>query len=329
MATRQHTISDKEKDNLVSVLAGGLAGVSSTCVTNPLDTIRVRLSAGRAATGKAHKSLFFTSKELFGEGFVHAFSRGLGANIMASMPSNAVYLPTYRFLKNELTDYGVNEEVRPLLCAFGAVTATNLTLSPLFLLRTRVQVDDKLTIRAVFKDVMRREGFRGFYRGTVTNIAGRFVEEGVFWTVYELLKRITNEGIFGERSFLVASAAMLSLTMVAKLAATSIAYPYNVIMNHLRTVNKVTGHHDYVRVLPTIRHIYHADGFLGFYKGLAPQLLRSVISKATQIYSFEVVMFMYVEGRRRNHAAAAAAALVHDSEQSVRLTPATMTMGPK
>lgn len=287
--------ASKTEDNVVSVFAGGFAGVCSTCATNPLDTIRVRLSAGRAATGKAHKSLLMTARELFNEGLLHAFSRGLGANIMASMPSNAIYLPTYRFLKNELTDMGVSEQARPLLCAFGAVTATNVALSPLFLVRTRVQVDDRLTIRQVFADVMRRDGVRGFYRGTVTNVAGRFVEEGCFWTVYELLKRVTHEGTFGERGFWWTSAAMVSLTMIAKLAAVSIAYPYNVVMNHLRTVNKVTGKHDFVKVLPTMRHIYRADGLLGFYKGLAPQILRSVISKATQIYSFELVLFTYAQ----------------------------------
>ncbi|KAK7196571.1 mitochondrial carrier protein [Novymonas esmeraldas] len=286
-------------DNLASVFAGGFAGVCSTCVTNPLDTIRVRLSAGRGATGKAHKSLRLTARELFSEGLFHAFSRGLGANIMASMPSNAVYLPTYRFLQHELAGLGVSEQVRPMLCAFGAVTATNMMLSPLFVIRTRVQVDDRLTIRHVFRDVLRRDGVRGLYRGTATNIAGRFVEEGCFWTVYELLKRLTHAGQLGERDFLWASAAMVSLTMMAKLAAVSVSYPYNVIMNHLRTVNKVTGRHDHVRVWPTVRHIYAADGILGFYKGLAPQILRSVMSKATQIYAFELALFTYAQMRHR------------------------------
>ncbi|KAG5482970.1 hypothetical protein LSCM4_07179 [Leishmania orientalis] len=302
--------SSTERDHLVSVFAGGFAGVCSTCVTNPLDTIRVRLSADRSATGKSHKSLLITARELFNRGLVHAFGRGLGANIMASMPSNAVYLPTYRFLKNELTDTRVSEQVRPMICAFGAVTATNLTLSPLFVIRTRVQVDDRLTIHQVFRDVMRRDGVRGLYRGTVTNVAGRFVEEGCFWTVYELLKRLTHEGDFGERGFWWSSAAMVSLTMMAKLVAVGVAYPYNVVMNHLRTVNKATGEHDYVRVMPTVRHIYEADGFLGFYKGLAPQILRSVISKATQIYSFELALFTYAQMHHRRPLPVSAALII-------------------
>ncbi|CCW65466.1 unnamed protein product [Phytomonas sp. EM1] len=288
-------------DNLASVCAGGLAGLCSTIITNPLDTIRVRLSAGSSATGKSHKSLIKTTRELFQGGLVHAFSRGLGANIMASMPSNAVYLPTYHFLKRKMCEYGVNDEIRPMICACGSVMVTNYTLAPLFLVRTRVQVDSRISIREVFLDVIHREGMKGFYRGTLTNVLGRFVEESVFWTVYELLKRITNEGTFTGRNFIWASAAMLSLTVVGKLAATCVAYPYNVIMNHMRTVNKLTGKHDYVHVGATIRHVYHQDGLVGFYKGLSPQLMRNLISKATQIYSFELLMFAYAGMRTKSH----------------------------
>ncbi|RNF21697.1 mitochondrial carrier protein [Trypanosoma conorhini] len=285
----------KEWEYAASVFAGSFAGVCSTVVTNPLDTIRVRLSASRGATGRSHKSLLYTVKELFGGGFRHAFSRGLWANMMASLPSNGIYLPTYRFLQEEMTRFGVDERIRPAVCAFGGVCVTNSTLGPLFLVRTRVQVEDTLSVREVFRDVLRREGFIGFYRGTLTNVLGRFVEEGLFWTVYELLRRLTKDGKFRDaNNFLAASAAVLSLSMVAKLTAVGVAYPYNVVMNHMRTVNHVTRQCEHTRVVPTLRHIYRADGLIGFYKGLSPHLLRSVISKATQIYAFEVVMYAYM-----------------------------------
>ncbi|KEG13926.1 putative mitochondrial carrier protein [Trypanosoma grayi] len=284
----------KDREYAVSVFAGCFAGLCSTCVTNPLDTIRVRLAASRSATGRSHRSLVYTVKDLFGEGVVHAFSRGLGANMMASLPSNGIYLPSYRFLQQELEVLGFDERVRPVVSALGAVCATNLTLAPLFLVRTRVQVDDRLTIRQVFRDVLHRDGVGGFYRGTLTNIGGRFVEEALFWSIYELLKRLTNEGSFHDKgSFFMASAAMLSLTMFSKLAAATLAYPYNVVMTHLRTVNHVTGKHEHTQFIQTVRHVYRDDGITGFYKGLSPQLLRSVISKATQIYAFEVAMYAY------------------------------------
>lgn len=292
--------SRSHEENMVSVLAGGIAGICSTCVINPLDTIRVRLSSGTAATGKTHKSLIQTTKDLLHKGVFHAFSRGLGTNIIASVPSNAIYLPSYRFLKMHLTSLGLDENIRPVICASGAVVATNLSLAPLFLVRTRVQVSEHLTLRHVVREVYHREGVRGFYRGTVPNIAGRCVEEGMFWTVYELLKRLTQSSSFGTGHFLWDSAAVIYFSMIAKLTAVTVAYPYNVVMNHLRTVNKQTGLHDHVRVMPTIMHVYRRDGFLGFYKGLAPQLLRSLLSKATQIYSFELVMHIYLQSRLKD-----------------------------
>eukprot|EP00796_Vickermania_ingenoplastis_P001020 gene1020-609_t len=313
MTTVRGCNSNEEK--IVSVLAGGFAGICSTCVTNPLDTIRVRLSAGTAATGKKHKSLIHTTRDLFHGGLKHAFSRGLAANILASVPSNAVYLPSYRLLQIHTSSLGMDENIRPVICASGAVMVTNFTLSPLFLVRTRVQVSEHLTIRQVTRDVYRRDGVRGFYRGTLTNIAGRCVEEGTFWTVYELMKRLTSSGSFAEANFFWASAAVVSLSMLAKLTAVSVAYPYNVVMNHLRTVNKVTGAHDHVRVLPTVSHIYRHDGLLGFYKGLAPQLLRSVASKATQIYSFELVMHFYLQSKLRSSVGLGMSAVVLASRQ--------------
>lgn len=289
------TTHSKMVDGAAAVFAGSAAGVCSTIVTNPLDTIRVRMSAGRSATGRPHKSLILTARDLCREGLGHAFSRGLGANILASMPSNAIYLPVYHVLRRETTARHVNEQLRPFLCAFGAVACTNVALAPLFLVRTRVQVDDKLRIREVCRQVYRHEGVRGFYRGVATNVLGRVVEEGMFWTIYETLTRITKEGSFADRNFFWASAAMVTLTMTAKMTAVGIAYPYNVVMNHLRTVNKKTGKHDYVRVWPTVCHVYKTDGVLGFYRGLLPQLLRSVVSKATQIYTFELMMFTYAK----------------------------------
>jgi solute carrier family 25 protein 33/36 len=175
-----------------------------------------------------------------------------------------------------------------------------MILGPLFLIRTQCQVDSSKTMSVVAREVFKSSGVRGFWRGTLTNVAGRFVEEGTFWSVFEALKRVTSEGHFEDRNFIFASFAVVGLSGASKLIGTSIAYPYNVVMNHLRTVNKATGKYEHTKILPTIRHIYRADGFLGFYKGLSPQLLRSVLSKATQIYAFELAMSYYAAKKRRN-----------------------------
>eukprot|EP00744_Colponema_vietnamica_P017715 GILI01024924.1.p1 GENE.GILI01024924.1~~GILI01024924.1.p1 ORF type:complete len:318 (+),score=66.84 GILI01024924.1:76-1029(+) len=295
-------------DNLVAMLAGGAAGICSTCVVNPLDTLRVRLAASRDATGAAHKSIVGHIKGMFVGGVSAAFSKGLAINLIASTPSNAIYLSSYRMLNYEATHLGINAHAVPILSAGGAVCATNLTLSPLFVLRTRVQIDPSSTFVQYAKQILKKEGVKGFYRGTATNIAGRLVEECTFWYVFETLKRVTDQGKLHRRdeqgasshamgggaySFFAASAGVLGLSSASKLVGTSISYPYNVVMIHQREVDKATGKHLHTKLRPTIRHIYKCDGVAGFYKGLSPHLLRSVVSKATQIYAFELIMSVY------------------------------------
>lgn len=163
---------------------------------------------------------------------------------------------------------------------------------------------------------MERDGVKGFYRGTMTNIAGRMVEEATFWYIYETMKRVTSEGQLvskkddseqthaasgGIMSFAKASLGVLGLSSFSKLCGTSISYPYNVVMIHLREVDKATGQHKHTRVLPTVSHIYKADGLNGFYKGLSPHLLRSVMSKATQIYAFELFMSLYAINKQSSN----------------------------
>lgn len=295
-------------DAVISMMAGATAGICSTCVVNPLDTLRVRLAASRDATGAAHKSIVGHIKGLFSGGISAAFGKGLAINLIASTPSNAIYLSSYRMLNYEATQIGLNAHAVPILSAGGAVCATNLTLSPLFVLRTRVQIDPSSTFIQYAKQILKKDGVKGFYRGTATNIAGRLVEECTFWYVFETLKRVTAQGKLykkdelggsshamggGAFSFIAASAGVLGLSSASKLIGTSISYPYNVVMIHQREVDKATGKHLHTKLMPTLRHIYKCDGVSGFYKGLSPHLLRSVLSKATQIYAFELIMSLY------------------------------------
>lgn len=278
----------------VSLAAGAFAGVCSTCVTNPFDTLRVRLAASRDATGVGEKSLMAHLRQLFSTGVWSGFRVGLLMNLMSSVPSNAIYLPAYHVLSRTATERNLNPHAIPIVAAVGAVCTTNMTLSPMFCIRTLVQIDPSRTARQYANAIWRDEGVRGFYRGTGVNMAGRMVEEATFWYVYETLKKATNEGSFRGGNFGWASVAVLSLSSVSKLIGTSISYPYNVVMTHLREKNKLTGKHDHTRVVPTVMHIYRCDGVVGFYKGLAPQLIRSVLSKATQIWSFELAIATYL-----------------------------------
>lgn len=279
---------------MASIVCGGLSGVCSTIVTNPLDTLRTSLAASRGASGVGEKRIWCHVRAMFANGALNGFRTGMAANLLASIPSNAIYLSSYRLVKDEYTArYGFHAQITPVVAAFCAVFCTNVTLAPFFTLRTRCQLDGAHTLAQTARLMWRHDGVRGFYRGALVNTLGRMVEEILFWFTFENLRHYTAEGTFHDRSILWATFTVLGLSSVSKLLGSCIAYPYNVVMTHLREVNKVTGKHDHTRVGQTIRHVYRADGIAGFYKGLPPQLLRSVISKSVQMLVFESTMHWY------------------------------------
>lgn len=289
----------ENRDGLAYVLAGGFAGAFSTLASNPLDVIRTRLQASRGASGVSEKKMWAHVNALFREGFFQGMTKGLAANVAASMPSNAIYLPTYRHTNSFLTSKGVDCKVVPVASALSAVVVTNVALSPMFVIRSQVQADGSKSMRDVALRIYRVEGGKGFYRGLMTNVAGRFVEEGLFWSSFEHLKRVTNEGSMKEsNSFAWNAFAVMSLTSISKMFGVIVAYPYNVVMTHIRTPNKATEIYEHTKLWPTMHHIYRTDGILGFYKGLFPQLMRGIVSKATQIYAFELAVATFITAQQ-------------------------------
>jgi len=290
-----------DREGLVSICAGAAAGAVSTVVTNPLDTLRSRMASSREATGVPDKRIVTHIRAMYAEGVLRGASIGLGANMLASMPSNAVYLGMYHNARRQLENLEMNEHLSPIISAWTAVTATNLILAPTFLIRSRCQVDASMTIRRCIEEVIRHDGYRGFYRGTLSNIVGRCIEEGIFWYTYETSKRLTSSGNFNEKhSFLWNSLTVVGLSGVCKTVGSIAAYPYNPVINHMRTLNKHTRQAQFTRIMPTVEYIYRKDGLRGFYSGLSAQLARSIVSKTSQIYVFSLLMASYEKFQAKN-----------------------------
>lgn len=280
-----------------NLFAGSISGLLSTMITNPFDTLRTRMAASRGATGVAQKNLTSHVKSLFSEGIMSGLGVGLRMNLISSVPSNAIYLTSYKILNREVRNtIGEHAVLVPMLSAMCAVIATNGTLSPFFTIRTRVMIEKEATIGGIARDIIAREGPRGFYRGALANTGGRIVEEATFWLLYESAIAYNNthdsgslkSGDFFWRSFLI-----LGTSAWCKIIGSTISYPYNVVMTHLREVDKATGKHLHNHIGPTVRYIYATDGVKGFWKGITPHLIRCALSKSTQIYFFEVGAMCY------------------------------------
>ena len=151
------------------------------------------------------------------------------------------------------------------LCGVGALTA--LCTNPIWVVKTRMLSTSKETPGAYrglsqgISTIVRREGFRGLYRGLIPSLFG--VSHGaVQFAAYEQLKNYQTErrghvSKLNNTDFLLSSA-------LSKIFAGSVTYPYQVLRARLQTYDAGS---TYKSVWDLLLQMVCKEGFVGFYKG--------------------------------------------------------------
>nr|XP_031826470.1 probable calcium-binding mitochondrial carrier F17E5.2 isoform X2 [Nomia melanderi] len=164
------------------LVSGGIAGAVSRTCTAPLDRIKVYLQVlkTRFALRKTGEfsGLLDAMKKIYKQGGLKAFYRGYIPNLIGILPYAGIDLAVYETLKNRYLRTHNKNEQPPfwilLLCGTASSTAGQVCSYPLALVRTRLQANIALdksadTMVGVFKDIVRKEGIRGLYRGLTPN----------------------------------------------------------------------------------------------------------------------------------------------------------------
>lgn len=128
------------------------------------------------------------------------------------------------------------------------------------------------------RQIFRSEGWRGFYKGLVPSLFG--VSHGALqFMAYEKLKISRRRGGSGggtaqqqqQQQRDLRTFDFLLLSGLAKIFAAVVSYPYQVIRARLQiydTAKAYKGSRD------AVTQVWRHEGIKGFYKGLAPNLLR-------------------------------------------------------
>ena len=204
-----------------NALAGAGAGAVAATVVCPLDVLKTRLQVSTArAGGDAYVSTLQSLRSIVRlEGAVGLY-RGLTPTIAALLPNWAVYFTAYEFLKTRAggseseaaaaTESEFAASLRHMTSAAGAGAATVLVTNPLWVVKTRLQVQHSRALRgsmptrAVYAgtlDALRRvgaeEGVRGLYSGLAPSLAG-IAHVVIQFPVYERLKlELARGDVFG------------------------------------------------------------------------------------------------------------------------------------
>jgi len=263
-------------EHLVAGVGGGL--VSTLCL-HPLDLLKIRFAVhdGPAASSRPSyaNSLVTAVRQIVASDGVRGLYAGISPNIVGAGTAWGFYFYFYNAGKLNLQGGDTSKQLGAsshLLAASSAGVLTLTMTNPVWVVKTRLCLPNsgyKGLTDALVK-IWQKEGLRGLYSGFVPGLFG--VSHGaVQFMAYEELKNIYHNYHNQEITTKLGTLEYLSFAALSKLIAALTTYPYQVVRARLQDKNV-----KYSGSLDCVKKIKKLEGPRGFYKGLAPNLLRVV-----------------------------------------------------
>lgn len=293
--------------------------------TSPLDVVKTRLqsdiyksqysaTSARTAHNPVTKAIAHV-KDTIGiitnvyklEG-IRALFKGLGPNLVGVIPARSINFFTYGLGKDIISQAfndgkeSVGVQLSAAACA-GIVTST--ATNPIWLVKTRLQLDKASKGQRQYKNswdtitkVVKQEGFFGLYRGLTASYLG-VAESSLQWVLYEQMKSFIRNrekhrrdlGILHTNTDKVLDwFATSGSAGAAKLMASLITYPHEVVRTRLRQAPMQNGTPKYNGLINCFKVIIKEEGFLSMYSGLTPHLLRTVPNSIVMFGTWELII---------------------------------------
>lgn len=173
------------------------AGAIADVVCNPLFFVRTRLQTEalhRTAGQPAHMGMMTTVKQLYQEGGVLIFWRGISASLFG-LSHVAVQFPVYEYLKEHFRNGREHCTSMELLVASGVSKMfASLLTYPHEVLRSRM-MDSRTskTLLQTIERILTKEGYLGFYSGIHISLLRVVPNCCITFLSYELLLRLAKE----------------------------------------------------------------------------------------------------------------------------------------
>jgi len=239
-----------------------------------------------------------------------ALFKGLGPNLIGVVPARAINFAVYGNGKRIISDYYDyrNAKETPvgvhLTAAAAAGIATGTATNPIWLVKTRLQLDKSNSEAGkgrqyknswdCIKQTVRHEGIRGLYKGLSASYLG-VTESTLQWIMYEQMKMFLgrreeakladSNHVYGYWDTVELWGGRVASAGLAKLVAAALTYPHEVVRTRLRqapTVSTAEGKikMKYTGLVQCFKTVWKEEGMVGLYGGLTPHLLRVVPSAA-------------------------------------------------
>lgn len=333
---KAHQISVKER--MIAACSGSL--ITSLTMT-PLDVVRIRLQQqeilnpiancckrqvfwdSASSSCQTEKSICIDEQKLKGtfrsmvgiaqkEG-IHTLWRGLSLTLLMAGPANIVYFSGYDFLRDSLPLKGYGS-LSPLVCGSLARVLAATTISPIELMKTRLQSIPS-TQQDIFRSLMRTvygelqlKGPIVLFRGLSLTLWRDVPFSGIYWASYEFLKKHSQQNwkvgwLNDEYNLFLHS--FLSGSISGSIAALA-TNPFDVgktrmqISTDTSAIGGTSLNSKEKHIFTFIKDIVKFEGVGALYVGLLPRLLKIAPSCAIMISSYEIGKRFFSKNKNKN-----------------------------
>ncbi|KAH0554841.1 mitochondrial coenzyme A transporter SLC25A42 [Cotesia glomerata] len=273
---------------LTSLVAGAAAGAIAKTTIAPLDRTKINFQISKMQYSQ-RAAIDFLVRAYKNEGLLSLW-RGNSATMIRIVPYSAIQFAAHEQWKRILNVNGKNSSsvYRLLAGSLAGVTSQSLTY-PLDLARARMAVTQKTeykTLREVFVQIYKNEGFLAFYRGFTATILGVIPYAGCSFYTYDTLKMfMAVDKIQMNPGF--ATLATLSCGAIAGIVGQTASYPLDIVRRRMQT-SAIKGAFYHTTISTTVK-IYREEGLMAFYKGLTMNWVKGPVAVSISFATHDII----------------------------------------
>ncbi|XP_015794325.1 graves disease carrier protein isoform X1 [Tetranychus urticae] len=298
-----------------TLLAGGVAGMTSKTAVAPLDRIKILLQAHN--THYKDHGVFSGLRGIVEKERLLGLYRGNGAQMVRIFPYAAVQFLSFEIYKKHLSQmFGVGHSIKFFAGSMAGVTAV-MTTYPLDLVRARLAFTvtlstpdtgikgaaqatgiERFRIIATMNEVLRHEGgFRALYKGLSPTILAMVPHAGLSFYSFERLKHFALQ-YFPEFSsnqqkdrLVLNFPAKLICGGISGAIAQPFSYPLDVARRRMQLSMLNPETYKYSKnLITTLMITYREHGiYSGLYRGMSINYIRAVPMVAVSFTAYEVM----------------------------------------
>ena len=171
-------------------LAGGMAGIITATSLYPLELIRTRLSIQK--NNARYNGIVDCGKYIYNKQGLSGYYRGLRVCLIGVVPLYSINFGLFNFFRDKL---GGNKPINNLIAGNLSMLGALSVAFPSDLVKKRMQIRGEHNIpnyksnMECIKDIFKREGIKGFYRGIRADYLKTMPSNGMYFLIIGLLQK--------------------------------------------------------------------------------------------------------------------------------------------